>query len=136
MIIPGVFIVCGGREYRNEHRVFTMLDAARDRLGLAYLIEGGADGADRLARIWRAARRIAGETIDAEWDDLSHPDAIIRQRGDGQEYDARAGVRRNQRMLDEGQPEGLIAFPGGSGTRDMVRRAEAAGIRVIKIDWR
>lgn len=28
-----------------------------------------------------------------------------------------------------------IAFPGGAGTADMVRRAEAAGLEVKRIDW-
>lgn len=135
-MIAGCWIVCGGRKYADERRVFTILDAARSRLGLTYLIEGGAPGADQLARLWRAARRVAGETVEADWTDLSHPDAVIRTRRDGTRYDALAGHRRNQRMLDEGDPEGLIAFPGGIGTADMVERAEKkAGVRVIKVDW-
>jgi hypothetical protein len=41
-----------------------------------------------------------------------------------------AGPMRNQQMLDEGKPDLVIAFPGGSGTADMVRRAKAAGVPV------
>ena len=33
-------------------------------------------------------------------------------------------------MLDLFAPDGLIAFPGGSGTADMVARARAAGVTV------
>jgi hypothetical protein len=36
-------------------------------------------------------------------------------------------------MIDEGKPELVIAFPGGSGTADMVRRARAANIPVIEV---
>lgn len=37
---------------------------------------------------------------------------------------------RNQVMLDEWRPEGVIALPGGDGTDDMVSRARKAGIPV------
>ena len=45
-------------------------------------------------------------------------------------YGRRAGPIRNQEMIDEGKPDGVVAFPGGKGTADMVRRAEAAGLKV------
>jgi predicted Rossmann-fold nucleotide-binding protein len=40
---------------------------------------------------------------------------------------------RNQQMIDDGKPDVVIAFPGGSGTADMIRRAEAAGVKVIRM---
>jgi len=46
----------------------------------------------------------------------------------------KAGPLRNQRMIDEGRPDLVVAFPGGKGTADMVRRAEAAGVKVLKIE--
>jgi hypothetical protein len=42
-----------------------------------------------------------------------------------------AGPIRNKRMLDEGKPDVVIAFPGGKGTANMVSQARAAGIKVI-----
>jgi len=44
-----------------------------------------------------------------------------------------AGPIRNQEMIDECKPDLVVAFPGGRGTADMVRRAKAAGIRVIEV---
>jgi hypothetical protein len=44
-----------------------------------------------------------------------------------------AGPIRNQRMIDEGKPDLVIAFPGGRGTADMVSRAKKAGIPVQEI---
>jgi hypothetical protein len=35
-------------------------------------------------------------------------------------------------MLD-GQPELVIAFPGGKGTADMVRKANLAGLDVVMV---
>jgi hypothetical protein len=40
---------------------------------------------------------------------------------------------RNQRMLDEGKPDLVVAFPGGRGTTDMIRRAERAGVPVRQV---
>jgi hypothetical protein len=35
-------------------------------------------------------------------------------------------------MLDEGKPNLVVAFPGGTGTADMVQRAREAGNEVIE----
>lgn len=44
-----------------------------------------------------------------------------------------AGPIRNQRMIDEWKPTLVIAFAGGRGTADMIRRAKAAGIEVREV---
>jgi hypothetical protein len=36
-------------------------------------------------------------------------------------------------MLDDGKPELVVAFPGGRGTADMMRRAREAGVEVIEV---
>ena len=46
----------------------------------------------------------------------------------------KAGPLRNQRMIDEGHPDLVIAFPGGKGTDDMTRRALAAGVATIRMN--
>jgi hypothetical protein len=49
----------------------------------------------------------------------------------------RAGASRASRM--EGKPELVVAFPGGGGTKDMVRRAVKAGVTIHEVnradDW-
>ena len=52
---------------------------------------------------------------------------------DWAKHGRKAGPIRNQRMIDEGRPDLVVAFPGGTGTADMVERARVAGIRVIEI---
>jgi hypothetical protein len=42
----------------------------------------------------------------------------------------RAGPLRNMRMLEEWKPDGVAAFPGGSGTADMIAQARNAGVKV------
>lgn len=52
-------------------------------------------------------------------------------RANSRKHGRAAGPIRNQQMLDEGKPHLVVAFPGGTGTADMVRRAQAAGVLVL-----
>lgn len=99
-----------------------------EEIGL--LVEGGASGFDRWAGIWAEANGVPHRMEPALWDDIDRPGAIIRTRRDGSKYDAGAGPARNQRIIDKWKPSRLIAFPGGKGTQDMVKRARAAGLRI------
>jgi hypothetical protein len=126
-------IVCGGRRYGNAGFLFRRLDELHRHHRFNCLIEGGANGADALA--WRWVTRhpeIKHFQIKAKWHDLSHPDAVIRTRLDGSQYDAMAGHRRNTAMLGW-KPDAVIAFSGGTGTRDMIEQARAAGVWVIEV---
>lgn len=110
-------LVCGGRDYADRDQLFEVLDRAHIANKIEYLIHGCARGADSLANEWASARGIPLELYPALWD--------VHGRG--------AGPIRNQLMLDDGKPDLVIAFAGGGGTADMVRRAEAAGVPVAKI---
>ena len=110
-------IVCGGRDYADRGHLFSILDRARVKIGLAHVIEGGARGADIMSREWAQARGVPFETFAADWP--AHGKA--------------AGPMRNKRMLDEGKPDYVIAFAGGAGTANMMRQAEEAGVKVYVI---
>ena len=43
------------------------------------------------------------------------------------------GHIRNQQMIDEGKPDLVVAFKGGTGTADMTRRAKKHNIKVIEV---
>lgn len=113
-------LVCGGRDYNDRDRAFAELDRLLPLDGTTSIIVGGANGADRLAADWYFARIEQLSIID-------HYPAQWKKHGRA------AGPIRNQRMIDEGKPDLVIAFPGGKGTADMVRRAKAAGIQVTEI---
>jgi hypothetical protein len=110
-------LVTGGRDYKDREHVFQQLDWLAERYGDLKVIEGGADGADKWARAWRADRRRPGRSYIANW----------------ARYPRGAGVLRNAEMLADGKPDLVLAFPGGRGTADMIRRAQTAGVRVIEI---
>lgn len=109
-----IFLVCGGRDFADKSRLEDALDRLHTKVGITKIIAGKANGADRMATNWAWARGIAWQEFPADWD--NHGKA--------------AGPIRNQQMLDEGKPEGVVAFPGGTGTADMIRRARKAGLTV------
>lgn len=120
-------IVCGGRDYADAERVREILDQhvgtlvvseSRNTHYWPVLVHGAAAGADSLADEWANGRDVFVEAYPANWD--------LHGRA--------AGPIRNQEMIDLGA-DLLIAFPGGRGTADIVKRAVRAGIPVLKIDW-
>lgn len=123
-------LVCGGRDYtdyetfRNKleeiaQELFprTPEDDYGNYLYTVHIISGGARGADTLAIDWAVVNWCPFTEYKADWD----------------KYKKAAGFIRNQQMLDEGKPDLVVAFPGGAGTADMVRRAKKAGIPVKEI---
>lgn len=106
-------LVCGGRKYDNRMYLYAILN----RLNPTVVIQGGASGADRLAAEWAEHYNVKCETFNAEWE----------------KHGKSAGPKRNQRMLDEGKPDLVLAFPGGRGTADMVSRAVAARVLVLEV---
>lgn len=109
-------LVCGGRDYTNRQFLFDVLDGVHSQTPISLVIEGGATGADRLARSWAIARGIAFQTFEANW----------------KLYGGRAGPVRNAKMLRDGKPDLVVAFPGLLGTPHMVKIATDAGVRVLK----
>lgn len=112
-----VILVCGGRDYEDIVRLEFAMDAwLRKHPELQVLIHGGARGADKLAGGWAKKRGIHVAVVEAQWETKGRH---------------AAGPLRNEAMLWL-RPDAVIAFPGGNGTADMVRRAEAEQIPV----WR
>jgi hypothetical protein len=107
-------LVCGSRSYSDREHVFETLHALAEKHGWLTIIEGGAKGADSLAREWAKLCYHGLVTIPADW----------------QQYGTAAGPIRNTKMLISGKPDLVVAFPGGNGTADMVRQALAAKIEV------
>lgn len=110
-------LVCGGRDYDDRDQLFGILDTAHTANPIICLIHGAARGADTLAADWALERDVLANAYPANWD--RHGNA--------------AGPIRNRRMLEEGKPHMVIAFPGGKGTANMIIQAEAADIPVVRV---
>lgn len=106
----------GGRDFHDRVAGEAFLTRFHDSHGITLVIHGAARGADRIAASWAFRRRIKCWPFPADWDS----------------YGRGAGLIRNAEMLVASQPDIVIAFPGGTGTADMVARAHAAGVPVIE----
>ena len=110
-------LVCGGRDWRDAELVESALNSLHAARGpFARLIHGGARGVDRIAGRWARKNGVLEWDFLPEWHRAGTPD----------------GPARNQRMIAEGAPDLVVAFPGGLGTADMVERARAAEVEVVE----
>lgn len=111
-------IVCGGRDFRKGPLLFLTLDKLHAERRFTMLMQGGAKGADALARQWA----------------VIHPE--IKRfvcKADWRTYGVSAGPIRNRRML-AWKPDLVVAFPtGGPGTADMMAIACEADVEVIEV---
>lgn len=109
-------IVCGGRDYSDQAFLFKFLDG----LGLGSkdtIIHGGAFGADALAGKWARERKVNEVVFPADW----------------KKHGKSAGPIRNVEMAKDGNPDAVIAFPGGKGTAHMLLTAQKMNIKVFVV---
>jgi len=130
-------LVCGSRTYNRPVLEDGTLGHEGDDLVLdavmagivedywhdVMFITGAARGADRSAENTAAASGYPNRSFPADWD----------------RFGKRAGYVRNQQMLDEGQPDVVIAFVDkplaeSKGTEMMVDIAKRAGKPVYVIE--
>ncbi|MBR0741172.1 DUF2493 domain-containing protein [Bradyrhizobium liaoningense] len=111
-------IVCGGRTFDNYAAVKKYLDMLYAIHGFTLVIHGRAKGADTCAHRWAGEHGVPVEMFPAHW----------RLHGNA------AGPIRNKQMLDEGRPQLVVAFPGGDGTRNMMKQAHERGVEVIDLE--
>ena len=109
-------IVTGGPDFRDRELMHATLDSVKHPITL--LIAGDERGAESMALDWAESHGIEFKEFYSDY------------QGHGP-----AGFRlRNQRMIEHGAPNMVIAFPGGRNTRDIVRRARRLAIDVYTID--
>lgn len=133
--------VTGGRTFDDVEAVrvtFRVLHGLHG--GDLRVIQGGARGADLLARQVADEMGVPCRTYAADWEGPCDPEFCKkghRIRRDGGDYCPAAGARRNAQMAEylvdwrsQGHSVALLAFRGESGTADMIERAEAHSIPV------
>lgn len=115
-------LVCGGRDYLDYITLSRVLDETVAGLDPddVTIIQGGATGADFLAKVYAYCWGWGGLSCE-------------EYKADWKKYGKGAGLIRNQQMLDKGSPDLVIAFKGGVGTADMVNRARKADIEVREV---
>lgn len=113
-------VVTGSRALRGPDAeaalwdaLYGLLDAHPDLV----VIEGGATGADEMARAWAKRCGVPNRSYPADWS----------------KYGRAGGPIRNGQMLREEEPDLLLVCPGGKGTLDMETRAIAAGVPIQRV---
>lgn len=110
-------LVCGGRNYADASHLFRTLDRHHALNPMSVVIHGDYRGADTLADTWAKARNVPVLPFPADW----------------ATYGSDAGPLRNARMLAEGKPTLVIAFPGAFGTANMIKQARRANVPVVTV---
>jgi hypothetical protein len=111
-------LVCGGRDYNNAKQFRDVMKEYYKLYGMeVFICEGGASGADLMAK--DLADRVG-------WDRVQFP-------ANWKKYGKSAGPIRNLKMFNEFMPHECVAFPGGNGTKDMVRVCKTAGCKVNEV---
>lgn len=118
-------LVCGSRDYSDNETLSRELSEIHSLRPITLLIQGGAKGADTMARLWATRNGIPVREFKADW--------AKHHKG--------AGPIRNQQMLDEGKPDEMTAFINkplieSRGTLDMVKRGLTAGLlaRIVGVE--
>ncbi len=116
-----ILIVTGGREYIPTSAQLHLLKMLASEMGVTELVHGAARGVDM--------------AVDAMFS-KSLPHVKITSFPYKAEHGRAGGPIRNSQMAAyaKDKPSACVAFPGGRGTDDMVKKAKAAGIFVH--DWR
>lgn len=127
--------VCGSRHFDDYDLLCRKLDKLTEKIKekrkIVIVTGAGAgivignrkrQGADALAEKWAYERRYS----------------LLRFHADWNKHGKAAGPIRNSEMIEEGQPDAVIAFWDGEskGTKDTIDKAEAAGIttRIVRIE--
>ena len=114
-------LVCGGRDYNDydtvaEWLIYFLRQYAAMSIHTT-IISGHARGADKLGERFAKVNECKLLIFPADWG----------------KHGKAAGPIRNQQMLDEGKPDLVVAFPGGNGTADMIKRSIKAKVRTVSI---
>jgi hypothetical protein len=112
-------LICGDRSWTNRGIIKEAVLKVLQTNDIEYIIEGGANGADRLGRSVAEEIGIPVDTYYAKW----------------QMYGKAAGRIRNKEMLNKGKPTLVLAFhnniQNSKGTKNMIEIAVKAGVKVL-----
>lgn len=119
MTKPSRILICGGRDYSDLMKFEDTLSSCLPFIDNDFcIIQGGQRGADTMAKTWANENGVPCIQVSANWD----------------YYGKRAGMLRNEWMIRYCNPDLVIAFPGGVGTKGMLHLARYFNIPFYEVD--
>lgn len=118
-----VLLVCGGRNYRDRRLIYSILDQIHEVETITKIVQGWADGADRLADAWAQSRGVKSTRTKYQI-----TPTMWREQGKA------AGYIRNNTMLVRERPDIVLGFHGGNGTANMLDIAKRAFVPRIRVN--
>lgn len=109
-------LVCGGRDFDDYEYIKETLEMIHAEHEITCLVHGAATGTDSLAAAWAEEKGIE----------------LVPYPADFEKFGRAAGPIRNSQMLKE-NIELVIAFPGGAGTMDMIKKARRQGKHILRM---
>lgn len=112
-------IIAGGRDFVPDRDDTIALNQLHRKYNFTEVVSGEAEGADAFGASWAENADIPVKRFPVVW---------------GGFLGARAGMRRNQRMIDYILPHRgmVVVFPGGRGTKDCIMRAMEAQLPIVR----
>ena len=107
--------VAGGKNVADPGTVFARLDKVRAKYADMVLVHGGGPGVEKLAAQWAERNGVHQIVCKPDWD----------------RHGRAAPFRRNDELLNL-LPKGIVAFPGGGITDNLVDKAVKLGIPVAR----
>jgi hypothetical protein len=112
-------LVTGGRDFQTVGFLRRVMDGLHTLHPITLLIHGGARGVDTIVGDRAESRGVPVLAFPVPFDEW------VKSK--------RAGNRRNFKMLTEGKPDLVVAFPGGTGTSHMVNLAKDRGVKLFLV---
>lgn len=111
-------LVCGGKDFKDYKHLCKVLDTLHREQPFSIVIQGASRGATTLAKKWADERGVTYLKFTANWN----------------KWGKRATYLRNKRIIEEGKPDLVVAFPGGHATERMLRHCHEHYLNVIEVE--
>ena len=102
----------------EQLRLTETLNGKLKEYGSVFIIHGAAKGADTFAGAWALANGMETAEYPANWS----------------AYGKSAGYHRNLDMLEDGEPDEVIAFRGGNGTKMMISLTNKCKVPLTEVE--
>lgn len=117
-------LICGDRNI-TDYKILLEALKASGYENIDTVISGNANGVDKLGERYAKENGLILKIFKPDWKNLDAPGAIIKENDYGK-YNSRAGMDRNEKMVDEADNVLAVQTNGPtSGTQGSVKYAKS-----------